>query len=225
MQALAGVVPTNRPGTDDFVARAEEAAPELTEICESDDGRYDPFEVVVHGRMDGGTFVARCGADLDGGFGWPPDSVVTCHRNLPVGPTFMGSAEVQESPDLTWSNVWISYPNERGLSIDSVASDLRVIPTADPFGGGFVEPTSSAGWDTSVSFHTSAERVVGVQLDLLDDAFGPELCPAVDPTGEPSEDFPPILLMQLTGSGVMGPFESEAYVSNCYRYSIAPPSP
>ncbi len=220
VQVLAGVTPEARPGMETFVARADETAPALEALCDGDEGRYDPYEVVVHGHMDGGSFVARCGAELDGGFGWPPDSVVTCHRNLPTGPTFMGGAEVQVNSAFTATQLWFSYPNVGGIAIDSVASDLRVVPTADPFGGGFADPIASTGWDTSVSFETSEHRFISVQMSLLEDPFGTDLCPTPDTSGDPSTEFPPVLRVALTGSGAMGAFESEAYVDTCYRISL-----
>jgi hypothetical protein len=224
VQMLSGVTPMTRPGSEVFVARSDEAAPELTALCDGDEGRYDPFEVVVYGRMDGGNFVARCGAEFDGGFGWPPDSVVTCHRNLPVGPTFMGSADVQVSTGFTSSSLWLSYPNEHGIAIDTVGSDVRIVPTPDPFGGlGSTDPVPSSGWDTYVGFGTSERRFVSVQLDLLEDPFGVELCPEPDSGADPPEAFPPILMIDLSGTGAMGAFESEAYVSSCYRVTLTPP--
>lgn len=223
IQVLSGV---GASMTESFVARADTATPALTALCGSADGRYDPLQVVIHGRTDGGTFTARCGASADGGFGWPPSAVVTCHRNLPVGPAFWGSAETQVSSGFTWSSISVGYPNEEGIVIDAIDGDVEIIPTNAPFGaGGFFEPFGSTGWDTSISFFTSERRFISVQLDRLDDAFGAEMCPVGwSGVGEPPPD-PPVLMMRLTGTGAAGRFESEAYLNGCYRSESMPPPP
>jgi hypothetical protein len=138
----------------------------------------------------------------------------------------MGGADVQVSSGFTSSSIWLSYPNERGIALDTVSSEIRFVPTPDPFGGiGIADPVSSSGWEAFIGFGTSERRFVSVQLSLLEDPLGAELCPEPDSGMDPPEAFPPILMLDLTGTGAMGAFESEAYVSSCYRVTLMPPSP
>lgn len=215
-ELLQTLVPASGAGLS---ARASTVAPELLALCDREDGRFDPFAVEVHGRTDGGRFVARCGAEAFGS-GWPPDLAVTCHQNLPIGPTFMGSGMVQATAGFTTSEIWFSYPNEDGIVIDAVDPEVRIVPGTWGFGGVPIDPFDTSGWTATVSFHTSARTHVGVSLHQMADPLGGDLCPVPSAMPMPGDPVPPVFLARVRGSAGGRPFTSEAMISHCTRLAL-----
>jgi hypothetical protein len=203
-------------GAGYFRARASTVAPEIAALCDREDGRFDPFAVEVHGRVDGGTFVARCGAE-EFGSGWPPELVVSCHQNLPVGPTYMGSGGVQITGMFTVADLRVMYPNVDGIVIDSVASTARVIPGTWGFGSMPIAPFDTTGWTTSVGFPTSAQEFVLVQMFASMDLLGEDVCPVPSTMPMPMDPPPPVFLLAIRGMASGRPFTSEAFINYCYR--------
>lgn len=209
-------------GSSYFRARASTVAPEIAALCDREEGRFDPFAVEVHGRVDGGTFVARCGAE-EFGSGWPPDLVVTCHENLPTGPTYMGNGMVQSTGMFTSASVSFMYPNLDGITIDDVAGDARVVPGTWGFGSVPIAPFETTGWTTSVGFPTSAEEFVLVQLFASSDPLGEDVCPVPVTMPMPGDPPPPVFLLGVHGTAGGRAFTSEALISSCYRVVTASP--
>lgn len=202
-----------------FAARGTAPPVELTSLCDGETGRFDPFAIEVHGRVPGASFVARGGAELNGS-GWPPDLVVTCHRNLPVGPLYLGNGMVQVNTMFTTTDLWTLYPNERGLAIDSVEGAVRILPGTWGFGSVPIDPFDTAGWTASVSFPTSERRHVSVQLGQLADPLGPDVCPTPSAMPMPGDPVPPVFLAVLRGQAGGRAFTSEAMISYCSRVTF-----
>lgn len=206
----------DRFGTGYFRARASTVAPEIAALCDGEDGRFDPFSVEVRGRVDGGTFVARCGAQ-EFGSGWPPQLVVTCHQNLPTGPIYMGNGMVQSTGMFTSASLSFMYPNIDGITIDDVAGDARVVPGTWGFGSEPIAPFDTTGWTTSVGFPTSAEEHVLVQLFASSDPLGSDVCPVPPAMPMPGDPPPPVFLLGVHGTADGRAFTSEALISYCHR--------
>lgn len=219
---LVQVLEPAGPVASPFAARASAVAPELLTACDGEDGRFDPYAVEIHGRTDGGTFVARCGAEAFGS-GWPPDLVLTCHQNLPVGATYMGSGMITRSSAFTSSELWFLYPNEAGLVIDAVDPDVRIIPGTWGFGSVPIDPFDTNGWEASVGFPTSARTHVSVSLTQLEDPLGDSLCPIPSSEPGPEDPVPAVFLARVSGTAGGRAFTSEAMISYCHTIATGGP--
>ena len=85
IQTLTTAIELDDSGVQVHVADAV-ANSELVTSCavppgDNGAGRVEAFGFIARGRVDGGTFEARCGR-ADSGSSWPPDVVLTCHDNI-----------------------------------------------------------------------------------------------------------------------------------------------
>jgi hypothetical protein len=192
--------------------------------CGGDDERFGGFGLVVRGRVDGGTFEARC-ADAEGGGRWPPALRITCHENVDDRP-FSSYASINSGGGFTFADISISVPHGPGGALTHVDDTIHVIPHAYPFGGAVVpDPFDRSGFATSV--YESTGPVPGpytdVRLSAMEDPFGLELCPFADTMPMPGPEYepPPVMLLRITGTSERGAFSTEAYLDYCQRL---PPS-
>lgn len=195
-----------------WLAEAE-ATSELVTLCDDDEVRFEPFFVVIEGRVDGGRFEASCGAHA-GGSSWPPRTMLTCHENLPTGPRF-GNSMVSEGA-FALSELNLTYPDVAGLDLTAVDEQVRILPGV--WGGGAgapLEDFDTAGWEAWIGPPTSPSEWISVDLNAMGDVFGADLCPPA--SDEPFGDPPPIFLARLTGTNAGQPFVSEGYVDFCSR--------
>jgi len=203
-----------------LLARGPALAP-MTARCSSDEGRFGGFGLIVRGRVDGGSFEARC-ADAEGGSRWPPALRVTCHENVDRQ-AFSAYAEVRSFPGATLTSLSASMPHGPGGAITAVDPTARVIGHASSaFGGPMVPaPFDLTGLVTNVS--ESSGPVLGpyssLSMSAPDDPFGTILCPTPTMPG-PMSPPPPVMLVRLTGTSEHGPFRSEVYIAGCSRLSM-----
>ncbi len=189
-------------------------ATEITSLCQDESQRVEPFGLIATGRLDGGTFAARCGK-ADSGSSWPPDVVMGCHAGIVRQPG-AGNSMVAPVGNTTSTSISTWFPHPEGSHlITSVDSQIRIIPFAwDTMAPA---PFNSSGWDTWVSEGTGPGNVPHsmVDLDMLADPLGLEVCPH-----HSDEMVPPVFITRITGQTDQGPFTSEAFVDICTR---APP--
>jgi hypothetical protein len=191
----------------------------ITTRCMGDVNRFSGFGFLVHGRMDGGGFTARC-ADAEGGGRWPPAVRVLCQHNLDAVP-FASYAMVSVSSFGAFSTLSTYVPHAPGEGLSTVHGAVRVIPG---FGGGIfgppppmLDPWDDAGWGGSVSESSMAPWGDYSQLYLSAmHALPLEICPAPR-TGppDPMDPLPPVFITRLTGAGPRGAYRAEAYVDYC----------
>lgn len=199
------------------------ALAEMTARCASDEGRFGGFGFVIRGRMDGGTYEARC-ADAEGGGRWPPAIVVSCHENVDA-PPFGAYVSIDGAAGFTFTTIDVTMPHGPGGALTSVDGAIHVNAEAYAFGGGVApEPFDATGFEGSV--HESSAPLPGTYTSLylssMGDPFGMELCPfGWSGVGDPP-DPAPVMLLTLTGAGERGPFSTDVYVDLCTR---APPPP
>jgi len=188
----------------------------LTTRCTGDTNRFGGFGFVVTGRMDGGTFSAKC-ADAEGGSRWPPAVRVTCHHNVDASP-FSGSATVTTSSTFSSSTLYISVPHGPGGALKTVAGTVHVIPGFSSFGGppSTLTPFDSTGWEGSISESATPTTYSSISLMNTKSTFPSELCPPPSTPG-PTSSPPPVFLTRITGTGEHGAYRTEAYVNNCTR--------
>lgn len=205
-----------------LLARAP-ALPEMTARCGGDTDRFGGFGFIVRGRMDGGTFEARC-ADAESGSRWPPAIVITCHENVDARP-FGGGAWVDVFGGTTATTIDVIVPHGPSGTLTSVDGTVHVISEAWGFGGVVApDPFDIAGLDTSVSEGSAPLPGVYSSLSLwtASDPFGLDLCPVGSTGTGPEPDPPPVMILRLTGSGARGAYSSEVYVQGCFRPAPAP---
>ncbi len=200
------------------------ALPEMTARCGGDEGRFGGFGFVIRGRMDGGTFEARC-ADAEGGGRWPPALVVSCHENVDAR-SFGAYVSIDGAAGFTFTTLDATMPHGPGGALTAVDGTVHVNATAYGFGGGVAPaPFDATGFAGSV--HEGSAPGPGpytsLYLSTMGDPFGAELCPVGWSGTGPPPDPPPVMLLTLTGTGERGPFSTEVYVDSCTR--IPPPPP
>jgi len=201
-----------------------EALEAMRNRCSADEQRFGGFGFIVRGRVDGGTFEARC-ADAEGGGRWPPALIVTCHENVDERPWQGTYATVDSFMGSTFTSIDLSLPHGPGGAITSVEPTLRVIPHFDPWSGGPpATPFDVAG--LAVGLAESSAPAIGpytqVYLSSMTDVFGLELCPSIDVSPGPEAAPPPVMLLRISGVGERGPFSSEAYLQQCDRLRARP---
>ncbi len=203
----AGVV-----GPDGWSAEAE-ATTEVVGHCDSESGRFEPFAILVTGRVDGGTFTADCGAHMGGG-SWPPDGILTCHENIPVPPSH-GDSMVDVAPGMwTMTTLDIMYPFDPAFDMTAVDSSVRIIPST--YASGMpIEPFDTMGWDAWIGSPSSANDWLMVSLSHNEDVLGTEVCPPY--SDDPFADPPPLFLARITGTNAGRSFSSEGYIDFCSR--------
>ncbi len=205
---------------DQYAVIAQDTAlPEMISRCDGDADRFGGFGLIIRGRMDGGTFEARC-ADAEGGSRWPPALVITCHENVDE-PPFGAYTSVDSYGAFTYSTVDVTVPHGSGGALTSVDGTIRVIPHADSWSSVVVpDPFDVTGMDGSV--HEGSAPLPGTYTQLLlskdEDIFGTDLCPPPD-TGEPGPAYepPPVMLIRVTGTSERGPYSTEALADYCTR--------
>jgi len=226
LQTLPGVTSTLPQDGSLAVLGTGPAADALAKMCQSDANRFDGVGLVIHGHVDGGTFVSTCGG-ADGS--WPPNVVVTCQTGVPA-PLNVGDANIN---DLTVHGVlsssgtmYASLPQPPVLA--TFDSTLHIIPEAPSFGGGPpLDPSDSAGWSGYSSAMMQPDGSVTSEVSLFSqgDTLGTTLCPP-PPTCMPPTCVPtpsPVFIARMTGTTDQGPFSSELYVRTCYRTMMTIP--
>lgn len=189
--------------------------------CDGDANRFGEFGFVLTGRMDGGTFTAKC-AEAEGGGRWPPAVRVTCHHNVDAIP-LAGSASVMSSSSFSSSSLHVSVPHGPGGALKTTDGKIHVIPGFSSFGStpGSLAPFDSAGWEGTLSEATSPRVMTSLYLSNTKSALPSELCPAPSTgTPPPGSSPPPVFLARITGSGEHGAYSTEAYVNYCTRTSM-----
>lgn len=199
-----------------WLAEADASA-ELLTLCDDESVRFEPFSILVRGRADGGTFEATCGARA-GGSSWPPRTMLTCHENLPAGPRF-GNSMVDVGV-FARTELMLTYPDVAGLDLTAVDASVRILPGVwGASSGGLLEPFETTGWEAWIGPPTSPSDWILVDMSVMGDVFGEELCPVPSDLGDP----PPIFVARITGTNAGQPFVSEGYVDICSRFAPLPP--
>jgi hypothetical protein len=226
----AGGVEIPKPSPDNDTDRVPwleaDAASAVSARCgdTSDNGRVDTVGVLVRGRMDGGTFVARVGrATLNvGSWGWPPAVVLTCSQGLD-GPAIYGDVLRDLGPQTGPATTLLaSFALHAGQpKVQSFSGTVDIVPVAappidQPFDDHTqpLTPIHSSGWtsemmDTQLPGGSSLRRV---QLRHDGDPIGNQGCPA--PSGSPPNPTP-VIVARLTGTTNAGPFSAEVFTHPC----------
>jgi hypothetical protein len=193
--------------------------PALSTRCAGDERRFSGFGFIVHGRVDGGSFTARC-ADAEGGSRWPPAVRVTCHHNVSDVP--YANAMVSVRPGFSSTTLSVQAPHAPGAALLTVAPTVHVIPGFGSFGAPppMVAPFDATGWMTSVSEGSGTGPTTYLSLFASEALFPIEICPAPS-TGipGPGDPLPPVFLARVTGTGERGAYSTEAYVNICFTSS------
>jgi len=196
-----------------------EADAALSVRCGTDEDWADRFGLVVRGRVDGGTYEARCGS-ADSGSGWPPRVLLTCHEGL-AEPPGRGNAMVTGGDGFTWTDLYAYFPHPDGQAITAVGDAIRILPSFEPwgFGGATTEPFDTQGWTAWVGETDIPGTGITTQASLHADGdpLGLAVCPLTPPEPDPQAPLPPVFLARVTGTTEIGPFSSELYVSLCTR--------
>lgn len=190
----------------------------LTTRCMGDADRFGGFGFLVHGRVDGGAFTARC-ADAEGGGRWPPAVRVLCEHN--VASTPRGSyAMVSVGTFGAFSTLSTYLPHGPGEGLTSVDGTIHVIGGFAPAAFGpspMLDPFDDAGWMGTVSEGPTPAWGDASQLSLSAmHALPLEICPPPR-TGlpDPMDPLPPVFIARFTGAGALGAYRAEAYVDYC----------
>ena len=206
-QSLDGAA--SLPGSERGLWATAPVASEISSACDGDEGRVEPYGVVVRGTTDGGTFEARCGK-ADSGSSWPPDVLLTCHQGLETPPPYWTTAQVMVTGSFASANMYTGF--DAPPTVVSVGGDVRILPAS--WMGPPLAPFDTSGWDAS----PQPQPQGGVQVSFLmsDDPFGEEVCPVPMDIG-PDYVPPPIFLARVAGQTDVGPFSSEVYIRGCQR--------
>jgi hypothetical protein len=199
-----------------------EAVPEISGLCSDETQRIEPFGFIAKGRMDGGTFTAKCGP-AGFGTGWPPHVVVSCHSGIAEQP-YAGNSTVDVLGSFTSTTLWAAFrhPPEGGKPL-SATGDIRILPYVSPFPPKpSIDAFDTTGWQPSFSESIISEKpVTQFQAANGSDVLGPDVCPAYDP-GNPTPDPGPVFLAKVSGAGSEGAFSSEIFVGICTRVQSTP---
>jgi hypothetical protein len=193
-----------------------DAAADLVAPCSGDDGRLEPFGVIVRGATETGPFEARCGSGVELGSGWPPRVFRTCHTGLSRMPT-EGNSLVMPAGMFTTTMGYFAIPHGAGEAVTTVDGDVRVTPytwMAAP-----AMPRDTTGWmGSSSETPFLGETASQVSFYASEDLLGTEVCPvACDPIMEPSCPTPPVWLGRFTGTTERGAFRTEVLFTICSR--------
>jgi hypothetical protein len=193
----------------------------IAAACATDDPavRFDSYGIVVHGRVDGGTFEARC-ARAEGGGRWPPALRITCHRNV-ESPAYGGNAIVSHGSFMghTIDSTMLYAAASHGPTgaLTSVDATIHVIPRRSIFDTGApLAPFDTTGWTGSANESGTTPSYSQLQAFASTLQFDMDLCPP-PMTGTPGPDYvpPPVFLARFTGTGGHGTYATEAYVGVC----------
>jgi len=200
-----------------------EADPVVAALCTDEKKRVEPFGFIAKGRMDGGTFTAKCGA-AGTGTSWPPGVAMTCHSGIAEAP-FSGNSMVDTYATFTNTTVWSAFRHPAGSSkITSVGPDARIIPFPAPYSS--TPPLNafdSSGWTGSASETTiDGQEMSQFQAYNATDVLGTDICPSLD-NSDPFPEPQPIYLARFSGQTSEGAFESEILVDICTRPPPAGP--
>ena len=194
----------------------------ISGACASDDPamRFDSYGIVIHGRVDGGTFEAHC-ARAEGGGRWPPALRITCHRNVEQPPN-SGNAMVNSTTfmGMTYRSTMLFAAANHGPSgaLTSVGSTIHIIARRSIFDTGAPIPShDTTGWMGSANESGSTPSYSQLQANAQSAQFDTTLCPP-PMTGLPGPGYipPPVFLARLTGSGGHGAYSTEVFVNQCY---------
>lgn len=194
-----------------------EADPAIAALCSDEKKRVEPFGFVATGRMDGGTFTAKCGS---AGFGtsWPPGVAMTCNSGITQAP-LSGNSTVDSYASLTNTTLWSSFWHPAGSGkVTSVGPNVRIIPFVPPFSASPpMDAFDSTGWTGSASETTiDGAELSQVQAHNPTDVLGTELCPAWDPN-DPTPGAKPIFFARISGQTTEGAFFAEILTDICTR--------
>lgn len=195
--------------------------------CLSDENRFGGYGIVVTGRVDGGTFTARC-ADAEGGGRWPPALRITCHDNveappLETAPSVMLSSFMGMSFSST--TLYTVVPHDAGGAVTAIDATVHIIPQRSIFDPGLpLAPHDTGPWMGSVS-ESLPPLFAGSSLSLFSDAtpFGTDLCPPPE-MGIPGPGYipPPVFLARITGTSGHGTFSTELFANGCHTITSTP---
>ena len=213
-----GTPQANEGGT--YLMASGTANGPLTALCALDTGRFDGIGLVVHGRVDGGTFTSQCG-DNTPDVRWPPSVVVTCHSGLQQMPLPASDATVMSltvmGMALTTDQIYATIPQPPVVM--SVDATVHLVPGVSSFScGPNIPPSDTTGWTAGASTMMDADGSSVSDLTLINngDVLGSQLCPAGCTSPPCAPTTPPVFLARINGTTDAGPFESELYVSNCF---------
>jgi hypothetical protein len=220
IQHLDGGTSFSMDGEEHTIAQAPTAASDLVSKCASDDAsdRFNGYGIVVHGRVDGGSFTAACAAASFEGR-WPPALRLTCHANVDAPPTGSDATEMTSSfmgMTFTTGTIYADSPHDAGGALTTADDHVFVIPLRDPFDPGMpIASHDTSGWMGTVSEQPYLGGTAS-QFDMLasSDVLGPDLCPPPQMMNPPMYG-PPVFLARVTGSGQHGMYSTEIFVSGC----------
>jgi hypothetical protein len=188
---------------------AAPSEPEVASACDGDEGRVEPYGIVVRGTTDGGTFEARCGK-ADSGSSWPPDVLRTCHQGLETPPPYSTTAQVMVTGAYASASMYTAF--DAPPTVVEVDGDVRILPAS--WMGPPLTPFDTSGWDATPQ--AQFQGGVQVSFSMADDPFGEEICPV--PADMPGPDSAlPIFVARVAGQTEIGPFVSEVYIRGCQR--------
>lgn len=221
MGTLAGAGAFSTDTYRPLLARGPALAPMLTR-CGTDEGRFEGYGLVIRGRVDGGTFEARCGR-AEGGSRWPPALRMTCHENLDTPPSWSG-AMISSFMGMENTQASIEVPHGPGAAITSITGEMRVIPYSSPFAPGPMAPAPFSIPDLVGNVSEASSPTLGtysfVHLLASRDVFGATLCPTPPAMPGPGTPVPPVFLLRFGGNSERGAFSTEVYMEYCNRMSL-----
>lgn len=191
----------------------------LAEVCATDDParRFEPFGVVIRGRVDGGTFQATC-ARADAGSHWPPALRVTCHHGVSAPPS-EGYAMVQHNTfmghEFVASMLASSVTHAPSAALTSIDETIHLIPQRSIFDTALpLAPRDTVGWMGTVTESGETPSRSQLQAFVDQDVLGADLCPPPMTPG-PGYVPPPVFLARFTGQGQEGAYVTEVFVGAC----------
>jgi hypothetical protein len=199
-----------------------EADPDVAALCNDEKKRVEPFGFVAKGRMDGGTFTAKCGA-AGTGTSWPPGVAMTCHSGISEAP-ISGNSIVDSYATLTNTTLYSSFRHPPGSGkLTSVGPNVRIIPFPAPYSATPpMNAVDSTGWTGSASeMSVDGQDYSQFQAFNPTDVLGTDICPAWDPN-DPTPPAKPVYVARVGGQTTEGAFESEILVDICTRAAQSP---
>ncbi|NUP06679.1 MAG: hypothetical protein HOW73_11550 [Polyangiaceae bacterium] len=187
------------------------AESEVSDRCADLSGRIEPYEVVVHGLIDGGTFEARCG----GASYWPPKVVLTCHEGITAAPIGV-SAFVDGTGPGTITQLTARLEADAGLT--SAGDFLQIVPFSWGMPPG--QPLATPGWAANVMPVGEPDPYIALDYFFPGDPLGTDVCPLSNSNPMPGDPLPPVFIARGTGDSAGGPVETEIYFSLCTRVEI-----
>ncbi len=217
---LAGGVPAG----DDYHQTLFEvdAASAISGLCPDESKRIEPFGFIARGRVDGGSFTAKCGT-AGFGTGWPPHVVLTCHSGIWEQPNG-GSSMVQPLGPYISTDLYATFghPADGSWKLTGASGDIRILPAAAPFSSTPpLFPFDTTGWTPSASETTTPGTVSLLQFFSNEEELGTDVCPLIDPN-QPFPEPSPVFIAKVSGQTSEGPFKSEIFVDFCTRVPKAP---